>query len=193
SPPGHGNCNAAVNDGTTTVGFIYQGGIVLCADSRITQGNVILSKSMLKAFPVSNHIMATVAGGSAECSFWIRTLAWEACLHELRNNEPLSLLSAATIISNATMDEKHNGRSLSMGMILAGRDSSGPALIRVDGDGFIYQGTAFAVGSGSASALGILETGFDYHLTDKQAFDLAFRAVYHASLADGTTGGAVSL
>ncbi|KAH8249363.1 hypothetical protein KR032_008855, partial [Drosophila birchii] len=182
-----------LNHGTTTVGFIYQGGIVLCADSRITQGNVILSKSMLKAFPVSEQIMATVAGGAADCSFWIRSLAWESCLHTLKYGEPLSLLAAATIISNLTMEERSNGRSLNMGMILAGRDQAGHALIRIDGDGYIIQGNAFAVGGGSTSALGILDNGFDYDLTDKQAFDLGCRAVYQASMADSRTGGSVSL
>ncbi|KAH8283172.1 hypothetical protein KR054_012589, partial [Drosophila jambulina] len=182
-----------LDHGTTAVGFIYQGGIVLCADSRITQGNVILSESVLKAMPVSNHIMGMLAGGAADCSFWIRTLAWESCLHERKYGEPLSLLSAATIISNVAMEEKANGRSLWMGMILAGRDRSGPALIRIDGDGYIHQGTAFAVGSGSARALGILDNGFDHRLTDKQAFDLCLRAVYQAALANPETGGSVSL
>ncbi|KAH8333969.1 hypothetical protein KR059_004974, partial [Drosophila kikkawai] len=179
--------------GTTAVGFVYQGGIVLCADSKVTQGNVILSKIMLKALPVGDHIMATVAGASADCSFWIRTLAWESRLHELKYGEPLSLLAAATIISNVSLDEWDNGRNLYMGMILAGMDESGPGLVRINCDGFIVRGTLFAVGSGSERALEILNTGFDFDLSDQQAFDLGFRAVCHASIEDAYTGGSVSL
>ncbi|KAH8368921.1 proteasome subunit beta type-5-like [Drosophila serrata] len=179
--------------GTASVGFIYKGGIILCEDSRVTQGNILRSQSMIKAFPVSNQIVATVAGRPAECSFWIRTLAWESGLHELKHNEPLPLLSAATFISNAAMDEKMNGHNLGMGMILAGKDVSGPGLIRIDCEGFIYQGSVFAIGSGSESALGVLDDGFHYHLNDKEAYDLAYRAVYYAGLASDTTGGAVSL
>lgn len=181
------------NYGTTTVGFVYQGGIILCADSRVTQDNVILSRSTLKVLPVNKHIMATLAGVAADCSFWIRTLAYEARLHEARYDEPLSVKSAAKFISNVALEHRNRGFRLCMGIILAGKDLSGPGLYRVTTNGFLKKGTVFAVGSGATSALSILRSGHHFELTDEQAFDLGFRAVYQAALTDAYTGGVVSL
>merc|ERR1719203_560332 len=60
--------------GTTTLSFLFQGGIVAAVDSRASIGNFVGSKTTQKVLPVSKNILGTMAGGAADCSYWIRFL-----------------------------------------------------------------------------------------------------------------------
>ena len=50
----------------------------------------------------------------------------------------------------------------------------------------------FSVGSGSTYAYGVMDTGYKYDLSVKEACDLGERAIYHATFRDGASGGIVS-
>jgi len=82
---------------------------------------------------------------------------------------------------------------LVMGMMLAGFDDEGPKLIYVDSEGMRSHGQVFSVGSGSPYALGVLDTGYRHDLSDQEAYDLARRAIYHATSKDAYSGGIVRL
>lgn len=177
--------------GTTTVGFVYQGGIILCVDSRATSGKLIGSQSIHKVVQVNQYIMGTTAGGAADCTYWHRALTRECRLHELRYKERLPVQSAAKYISNVAAEYK--GMGLCMGMMLAGWSPEGPSLVYVDSNGLRIHGKLFAVGSGAPNALGILDSDYRLDLSDNEAYDLAFLAVYHATMTDIFSGGVVRL
>lgn len=177
--------------GTTTLGFRYQGGVVLCADSRATSGQYIGSQTMRKIVELTNYMLGTLAGGAADCVYWDRVLARECRLHELRYNRRMSVDAAARIMCN--ISTRYKGMGLVMGMILAGCDDEGCKLVYVDSEGMRSQGSVFSVGSGAPYALGVLDTGYRYNLKDEEAFDLARRAIYHATSKDAYSGGIVRL
>ncbi|XP_039481867.1 proteasome subunit beta type-5 [Drosophila santomea] len=177
--------------GTTTVGFVYQGGIILCVDSRTTSGKFIGSQSLQKVVQVNQYMLGTMAGGAADCTYWDRALTRECRLHELRYKERLPVRSAARFICNVAAEYK--GMGLCMGMMLAGWSPEGSSLVYVDSDGLRLHGKVFAVGSGASNALGILDTDYRLDLSDNEAYDLAFRAVYHATMRDIFSGGLVRL
>jgi len=77
--------------------------------------------------------------------------------------------------------------------MVAGWDKSGPNLFYVDNDGLRVKNEKFSVGSGSPYAYGVLDTGYNYDLSDEQAFDLGRRAIYHATYRDAASGGFVSV
>ncbi|XP_017132204.1 proteasome subunit beta type-5 [Drosophila elegans] len=185
------NVRMDYDHGTTTVGFVYRGGIVLCVDSRATAGKYIGSQSVQKVVQVNKHILSTIAGGAADCIYWDRVLTRESRLHELRYKERLSVRSAARFICNVAADYK--GMGLSMGMMLAGWSAEGPSLVYVDSEGLRIYGKVFAVGSGSSYALGVLDNDYRFNLSDIEAYDLAFRAVYRATFRDSFSGGLVRL
>uniref|UniRef100_A0A6P4G1F4 Proteasome subunit beta n=1 Tax=Drosophila rhopaloa TaxID=1041015 RepID=A0A6P4G1F4_DRORH len=185
------NVRMDFDHGTTTVGFVYRGGIILCVDSRATSGKFIGSQSMQKVVQVNKYMLSTMAGGAADCIYWDRVLTRESRLHELRYKELLSVRSAARFICNVAADYK--GMGLCMGMMLAGWSTEGPSLVYVDSDGLRIYGKVFAVGSGASNALGILDTDYRFNLSNEEAFDLAFRAVYHATMRDIFSGGLVRL
>ncbi|TDG39946.1 hypothetical protein AWZ03_013630 [Drosophila navojoa] len=177
--------------GTTTVGFKFQGGIILAADSRGTSGDFVSSQTMRKVVKIHTKILGTVAGGAADCFYWHRVLTMECRLHELTYNRPLSVKSVARILTNIAYN--HKGMGLSMGMMLAGYDFDGPRLCYVDGDGTSAEGHLFSVGSGSCYALGILDTFYKYDMDQEEAYCMAMRSVYNATYLDNYSGGLVRL
>lgn len=74
--------NLQFRKGTTTLAFIYEpatpndkGGIVVAVDSRASAGQYISSKSVMKILDVNDKMVATMAGGAADCQFWTRMVA----------------------------------------------------------------------------------------------------------------------
>ncbi|XP_071448988.1 proteasome subunit beta type-5 [Hetaerina americana] len=175
--------------GTTTLGFKYQGGVVLAVDSRATGGQFIGSQSMKKIVEINDYLLGTLAGGAADCVYWDRVLAKQCRMYELRNRERISVAAASKLMANMVYNYK--GMGLSMGMMIAGWDKRGPGLYYVDSEGTRTKGTVFSVGSGSIYAFGVLDSGYHWELTDEEAYDLGRRAIYHATHRDAYSGGIV--
>ncbi|XP_049880184.1 proteasome subunit beta type-5 [Pectinophora gossypiella] len=175
--------------GTTTLGFRYQGGVLLAVDSRATGGQFIGSQSMKKIVEINNYLLGTLAGGAADCVYWDRVLAKQCRLYELRNRERISVAAASKLMANMVYNYK--GMGLSMGMMLAGYDKRGAQLYYVDNDGTRTPGKVFSVGSGSVYAFGVLDSGYSWDLTDEEAQELGRRAIYHATHRDAYSGGII--
>ena len=56
--------------GTTTLSFVCAEGIVVAVDSRASMGDYVGSRTVRKIFPISSRMVATMAGGAADCSYW---------------------------------------------------------------------------------------------------------------------------
>jgi len=175
--------------GTTTLGFKYQGGVLLAVDSRATGGMYIGSGSVKKIIEINKFLLGTMAGGAADCTYWERVLSKQCRLYELRNRERISVAAASKLLSN--MAYNYKGMGLSMGVMVAGYDKRGPGLYYVDSDGERTSGNCFSVGSGSIFAYGVLDAGYRYDLTDEEAYDLGRRSIYHATHRDAASGGIV--
>lgn len=158
--------------GTTTLGFIYNGGVILAVDSRATGGQYIGSQSVRKVVEINDLLLGTLAGGAADCVYWYRVLTSECRLFELRNKRKISLAAATKIMNNIIYSYKNSG--LSMGMILAGGDMKEVSLYYLDSDGTRTKGKIFSVGSGSIFAYGVLDSGYKPDLTDQEAYGNIF-------------------
>ena len=132
--------------GTTTLGFKYQGGVVLAVDSRSGKGAVVLKKNYIKFYPlffllvlcratggmyigsgsvrkiieINRFLLGTMAGGAADCTYWERVLSKQCRLYELRNRERISVAAASKLLANIAYNYK--GMGLSMGVMIAGYD-----------------------------------------------------------------------
>ncbi|KAL8433338.1 hypothetical protein Efla_001892 [Eimeria flavescens] len=82
---GSGSATFAAKKGTTTLGFVYKGGIIIAVDSRASMGTYISSQTVNKVLEISDVILGTMAGGAADCSYWERYLSKLCRLFELRN------------------------------------------------------------------------------------------------------------
>jgi 20S proteasome subunit beta 5 len=132
-----------------------------------------------------------MAGGAADCSFWERVLAQQCRLYELRNKERISVAAASKLLTNIIYGYK--GMGLSMGTMICGWDKKGPGLYYVDSDGVRFTDNLISCGSGSTYAYGVMDSGYNYNMTEKEALDLGKRAIYHATHRDAYSGGQVNM
>ena len=125
--------------GTTTLGFMYQNGIILAVDSRATGGMFIgkqqfivkicywlfvvqlfftcFSKisgsgEMKKIVEINDYLLGTLAGGAADCVYWDRVLAKQCRMYELRNRSRISVAAASKLMSNMVYNYKGMGLSI---------------------------------------------------------------------------------
>jgi 20S proteasome subunit beta 5 len=175
--------------GTTTLGFVFQGGIIIAVDSRASMGSYIGSQTVKKVIEINDFLLGTMAGGAADCSFWERHLTRLCRLHELRTKERISVAAASKLLANIFF--QYRGQGLSCGTMVAGWDKTGPHLYMVDDGGDRFEGKIFSVGSGSTFAYGVLDTGYKHELTVDEAVELGRRSIYHATHRDGASGGVV--
>mmetsp|Transcript_9175 Transcript_9175/g.15635 ORF Transcript_9175/g.15635 Transcript_9175/m.15635 type:complete len:272 (+) Transcript_9175:33-848(+) len=177
--------------GTTTLAFMFNGGVVVAVDSRSTQGAYIASQSVKKVIEINPYLLGTMAGGAADCSFWERELGRRCRLFELRAKERISVAAASKLLANIVYSYK--GYGLSMGTMITGWDKTGPGLYYVDSDGTRLKGHKFSVGSGSTFAYGVLDRFYRPDLTDDEATELGRRAIYHATHRDAYSGGTINV
>lgn len=175
--------------GTTTLGFVFEHGIIIAVDSRASMGSYIGSQTVKKVIEINDFLLGTMAGGAADCSFWERHLARMCRMHELRNKERPSVAAASKMLANIMFS--YRGRGLSCGTMVAGWDRKGPQLYMVDDQGDRHKGNVFSVGSGSTYAYGVLDSGYKFNLTVEEGVELGRRSIYHATHRDGASGGVV--
>ncbi len=198
--------------GTTTLGFVFSGGIIIAVDSRASMGSyvgmnalcfrfnysslflsflLVGSQTVKKCIEITPYLLGTMAGGAADCQYWERHLGRLCRLYELRNKERISVAAASKLLHNIMYSYK--GYGLSMGTMIAGWDKGlGPSLYYCDSEGTRVQGQKFSVGSGSPYAWGVLDEGYKHEMGIDEACELGRRAIYHATFRDAYSGGRVS-
>jgi 20S proteasome subunit beta 5 len=181
-----------MNHGTTTLGFVFNGGVLIAVDSRASMGSYIGSGTVKKVIEISRYLLGTMAGGAADCSYWERNLAFQTRVHELREGKRISVAAASKLLSNTLYS--YRGYGLSMGTMIAGWDEDlGPNLYYIDNDGTRLKGDLFSVGSGATYAYGVLDNEYRKDLTVQEAVDLGKRAIYHATHRDAYSGGVINV
>lgn len=174
--------------GTTTLGFVFQHGIIIAVDSRASMGSYISSQSVRKVLEITDHLLGTMAGGAADCQFWERDLGRRCRLFELRNKQRISVAAASNLLANTMFSHRNSG--LSCGTMIAGWDEGkGPSLYMVDNEGTRIKHHIFSVGSGSTYAYGVLDSLYRHDLSLDEAVELGKKAIYHATHRDGASGG----
>lgn len=128
----------------------------------------------------SDKMVGTMAGGAADCQYWLNYLGVECRLHELRHKRRISVAAASKILANLVYSYK--GMGISMGTMMAGVTAlEGPALYYIDSDGTRLSGNLFCVGSGQTFAYGVLDREYDYNLDTETALALGARSILAAT------------
>ncbi|KAK4934166.1 Proteasome subunit beta type-5 [Elasticomyces elasticus] len=106
------NCPIKIAHGTTTLAFRFQGGIIVATDSRATAGNWIASQTVKKVIEINSCLLGTMAGGAADCQYWLAYLGMQCRLHELRHKRRISVAAASKILANLVYSYKGMGLSM---------------------------------------------------------------------------------
>nr|XP_015831046.2 proteasome subunit beta type-11-like [Nothobranchius furzeri] len=106
--------------GTTTLAFMFQGGVLAAADTRSSCSGLVACPASQKILPIHSHLVGTTSGTSADCMLWKRILARELRLYQLRHSRRLSTRGAAKLLSH--MLHPFKGTELCVAATLCGWD-----------------------------------------------------------------------
>ncbi|XP_032382664.1 proteasome subunit beta type-11b [Etheostoma spectabile] len=109
-----------MSHGTTTLAFMFQGGVLAAADTRSSCSGLVACPASQKILPVHSHLVGTTSGTSADCALWKRILARELRLYQLRHGRRLSTRGAAKLLSH--MLHPFKGTELCVAATLCGWD-----------------------------------------------------------------------
>ncbi|XP_029988625.1 proteasome subunit beta type-11b [Sphaeramia orbicularis] len=109
-----------MSHGTTTLAFMFQGGVLAAADTRSSCSGLVACPAAQKILPIHSHLVSTTSGTSADCALWKRILARELRLYQLRHGRRLSTGGAAKLLSH--MLHPFKGTKLCVAATLCGWD-----------------------------------------------------------------------
>jgi len=168
--------------GTTTVGIVADGAVVLATDRRASLGGRFVSnKNAEKILEVHPTAAITISGGVGDGQAFAKQVRAQSSLYETRRGENMSMEALSTAAANAI-------RGMRVVPLLGGVDDSGPHLYSLDPAGGLMEDTYGATGSGMQLAYGVLEGEYEEGLDVEAAVDVASRAVEAASARDTASG-----
>jgi proteasome beta subunit len=168
--------------GTTTVGIVAEGGVVLATDRRASLGGRFVSnKTAEKIIEVHPTAAITISGGVGAGQTFADQLRAQASLYETRRGQEMSMEALSTAAANTI-------RGMRVVPLLGGVDATGSHLYSLDPAGGLMEDTYGATGSGMQLAYGLLEQEFEEGLSLDAAIDVATRAVSSAVARDTASG-----
>jgi len=175
--------------GATTVGVVCPDGVILASEKRVSYGYLVVSKGGKKVFKITDHIGAACAGLVSDMQILVREVEAYANLFGLDVGRPISVRSAAKLMSNLLFTRRL--APLITQTIVGGIGDEGTSLYVLDVLGSVIPDKYAVVGSGTEIAVGVLEEGYKEDLTMKAAKDLVVRSVKSAISRDIMSGDGI--
>ncbi|MDO8871325.1 MAG: archaeal proteasome endopeptidase complex subunit beta [Methanoregula sp.] len=173
--------------GTTTIGIVFDGGVILATEKRATMGYMIASKKAKKVYKVAERIGMTTAGGVGDAQQLARILTVECNLYQIRRSRSITVGAAATLLSNYL--NQNRVFPYYVQLLVGGIDETGPSVYSVDAmGGATREEEIVATGSGSPMAYGVLEDRFRKDMNEDEAIDIAVRGLKSAMKRDAGSG-----
>jgi len=175
--------------GATTVGVVCRDGVILASEKRVSYGYLIVSKGGKKVFKITDCIGAACAGLVSDMQILVREVEAYANLFSLDVGRPISVRSAAKLMSNLLFERRL--APLITQTIVSGVDEEGASLYVLDILGSVIPDKYAVVGSGTEIAMGVIEEGYKEDLTVEGAKDLVVRAIKSAISRDIMSGDGI--
>ena len=176
-----------IKRGTTTVGLICNGGVVLASEKRATMGSFIASKAAKKIYQVDDRVGITTAGVVGDAQTLIRTISVEAKLYRIRRQESMTVRAITTLLSNVLSAQRIFPYIVQL--LVGGIDRNGAHIYSVDPyGGNTAERDIAATGSGSPIAYGVLEDRYSPDLSVDDGIALAIQSLHSAMKRDSASG-----
>src|SRR5665648_962694 len=138
--------------GTTTIGIICEGGLVLATEKRATMGNFIASKDAKKIYQLDDTVGMTTAGSVGDAQKLVQIMKVESQLYKMRRQESMTLKGMTNLLSNILNNSRYY--PFMVQLIVGGVDKNGPSIYSLDAiGGLIDERKVVATGSGSMLSL----------------------------------------
>ena len=161
----------------------------MASEKRVSYGYLVVSKGGKKVFKITDHIGAACAGLVSDMQILIREVEAYANLYGLDVGRPISVRSAAKLMSNLLFNQRL--APLITQTIVGGIDDEGASLYVLDILGSVIPDKYAVVGSGTEIAVGVLEQGYKENMSMEEGKDLVVRAVKSAISRDIMSGDGI--
>lgn len=176
--------------GTTIAGLVYKDGVILGADTRATDDEVVADKNCMKIHYISPTIYCCGAGVAADAEVTTQIMASNVELHSLNTGRPpLVAMVTRQLKQMLFRYQGHVGASL----IVGGVDVTGAHLYTVYPHGSYDKLPFLTAGSGAAAAVSVFEDRFKPNMELDEAQALVRDAVCAGIFCDLGSGSNVDL
>jgi len=175
--------------GATTIGTVFSGGVILASEKRVTYGNFIMSRGGKKVFKVTDRIGVACAGLVGDMQVLAREMEAQTNLYSMDVGRKISVRSASKLLANVLFNRRY--APLYTQTIVGGLDEDGPTIYILDVLGSLIPDKYAVVGSGTETAMGVLEDGFKETMTEEHAKELVTRAIKSAISRDAMSGDGI--
>jgi len=178
--------------GTTTVGVLCDGGVVLASESRATMGSFIASSSAKKIYQVDDLVGLTTAGAVGDAQSLVRMVQVEARLYKMQRGEGMTVKAVTSMLANILSSRRYY--PFMVQLVMGGVDRYGPRIYSLDAlGGQIEERRIVSTGSGSPIAYGVLESMYKPGISIEDGTMLAARAIHNAMKRDSASGDKIEL
>jgi len=174
--------------GATAVGITYDNGVVIASEKRIAYGNFLVSKSTKKTFQLTPYVGAACAGLVADMQILSLQISALAKIRKMEIKREIPPNSIAKMMSNMMYERRFFPL---LTQVIVGGAIDKPVIFTLDPLGSVLPDEYAAVGTGAEMALGVLDPQFKEKMTEKEAIELAKKAVKSATLRDTFSGDGI--
>ncbi|OJD26258.1 hypothetical protein ACJ73_02360 [Blastomyces percursus] len=180
----------ATSTGTTIVGCIFDGGVVIAADTRATSGPIVADKNCEKLHYISPKIWCAGAGTAADTEFTTALISSNLELHALSTGRTPRVVTCMTMLKQHLF--RHQGY-IGAYLVVAGVDPTGVGLFTVHAHGSTDKLPYVTMGSGSLAAMSVFETMWRPSLNREDAVKLCSEAIKAGIFNDLGSGSNVDV
>lgn len=180
----------ATSTGTTIVGCIYDGGVVIAADTRATSGPIVADKNCEKLHYIAPQIWCAGAGTAADTEFTTALISSSLELHALSTGRKPRVVTCMTMLKQHLF--RHQGH-IGAYLVVAGVDPTGVHLFTVHAHGSTDKLPYVTMGSGSLAAMAVFETRWQKGITKEDAISLCSEAIQAGIFNDLGSGSNVDV
>jgi proteasome beta subunit len=174
--------------GATAVGITFDGGVVIASEKRVAYGNFLVSKTTKKTFQLTPQVGAACAGLVADMQILSLQISALAKIRKMEIKRELPPNSVAKMISNMMYERRFFPL---LTQVIVGGIVDKPAIYTLDPLGSVLPDEYAAVGTGAEMALGVLDPQFKEKMTEKEAIELAKKAIKSAIFRDSSSGDGI--
>ncbi len=174
--------------GATAVGITFDGGVVIASEKRIAYGNFLASKTTKKTFQLTPQVGAACAGLVADMQILSMQISALAKIRKMEIKREIPPNSIAKMMSNMMYERRFFPL---LTQVIVGGIVDKPAIYTLDPLGSVLPDEYAAVGTGAEMALGVLDPQFKEKMTEKEAIELAKKAIKSAILRDSFSGDGI--
>jgi proteasome beta subunit len=175
--------------GATTVGVVCTDGVILASEKRVTYGGFIMSKGGKKVFKVTDQIGVACAGLVGDMQVLSREMEAQAKLFSMDVGRKISVRAASKLMANILFNRRY--APLFTQTIIGGLDEEGATLFVLDVLGSLIPDKYAAVGSGTETAISVIEEAYKEAITIVEARDLIRIAIKASINRDAMSGDGI--